>query len=137
MSHEAFQGGLFMFNRTHLLRALLLAATATSMLLASGVADAHAKVVTTTPAANAAVASPTLIQVRFSEAIESKLSSLKLAAADGTAIVVMSMTDARDPATLSIMPTSPLKPGTYTASWSVVSDDGHKTHGTFSFTVRP
>ena len=124
-----------MFKRTHLLRTLLIAGMATAMSLVSGVASAHARVVSTTPAANASVASPSLIQVTFNEAIETKLSSLKLAAADGSAVSVMSMNDAKDPATLSIMPNAPLKAGTYTATWSVVSDDGHKTHGTFSFTV--
>jgi methionine-rich copper-binding protein CopC len=126
-----------MFKRTHSPRAWLLAGAATSMLLASGLAGAHAKLVTTTPAANASVAPPSLIQVRFSEAIETKLSSLKLAAADGSAVTVMSMNEAKDPAALSIMPNSPLKPGAYVATWSVVSDDGHKTQGTFSFTVHP
>jgi methionine-rich copper-binding protein CopC len=118
-------------------RALLLTGAAASMLLASGLASAHAKLVKTAPAANASVAPPSLVQVRFSEAIETKLSSLKLAAADGSAVTVMSMNEAKDPAALSIMPNTPLKPGAYTATWSVVSDDGHKTQGTFSFTVHP
>jgi methionine-rich copper-binding protein CopC len=48
----------------------------------------------------------------------------------------MSMNDTKDPATLSIMPNTTLKAGIYKVTWRVVSDDGHKTQGTFSFTVQ-
>ena len=77
-----------------------------------------------------------MIQAHFNEAIEVKLSSLKVALSDGTAVAVMGMNDAKDPSTLSIMPNSTLKPGTYTATWSVVTDDGHKETGSFKFTVK-
>ncbi|MFI4914728.1 MAG: copper homeostasis periplasmic binding protein CopC [Steroidobacterales bacterium] len=117
-------------------RAALMAGIGASFLLATAQAGAHAKLESTTPAADSTVASPKIIQAHFSEAIEPKLSSFKLAASDGNAIAVMSMNDAKHPATLSIMPNAALKPGAYTVTWSVVSDDGHKTHGAFSFIVR-
>jgi methionine-rich copper-binding protein CopC len=97
---------------------------------------AHAKLVSTTPKADSTVSSPQTIQVHFNEAIEVKLSSLKLIASDGSEVAIMSMNDAKDPATLSIMPNAKLKPGVYTAAWSIVSDDGHKETGTFKFTVQ-
>jgi methionine-rich copper-binding protein CopC len=77
-----------------------------------------------------------MIQAHFDEAIEVKLSSLKLTMSDGMAIPVMSMNDRKDPSTLSIMPNSTLKPGSYTATWSIVTDDGHKETGKFTFTVK-
>ena len=104
--------------------------------MAASQAWAHAKLESTTPAADSAVSSPKTIQAHFSEAIETKLSSLKLTASDGASVPVMSMNDAKDPATLSIMPIAALKPGVYKVTWSAVSDDGHKMQGTFSFTVQ-
>ena len=125
-----------MKTKTVPLHAGILASVATTVLLLAAQANAHAKLESTTPVADATVSSPKNIEVHFSEAIETKLSSLKLTLSDGTAVPVMSMNDAKDPATLSIMPNAALKPGIYKVTWSVVSDDGHKTHGVFSFTVR-
>jgi methionine-rich copper-binding protein CopC len=109
---------------------------ATYLLVAASQSEAHAKLVSVVPAADSTVAAPRMIQVHFDEAIEVKLSSLKLMVSDGMSIAVMSMNDAKDPSTLSIMPNSALKPGVYTATWSVVTDDGHKETGTFKFTVK-
>jgi methionine-rich copper-binding protein CopC len=39
--------------------------------------------------------------------------------------------------TLTAPVTGPLKPGTYTVRWNVLSVDGHKTNGTYTFTVKP
>ena len=105
-------------------------------LLAAGQASAHAKLESTVPKADATVSSPNLIQVHFSEAVETKLSSLKLVGSDGKPVSIMSMNEAKDPATLSIMPNAKLTPGTYTVNWNVVSDDGHKASGSFHFTVK-
>ena len=109
---------------------------AAGLLLASAQVNAHAKLVSVVPAADSTVASPKLIQVQFDEAIEVKLSKLKLTTSDGVAVSIMSMNEAKDPSTLSIMPNATLKPGVYTASWSIVSDDGHKEKGSFKFTVK-
>jgi copper resistance protein C len=109
---------------------------AAGLLLASAQVNAHAKLVSVVPAADSTVASPKLIQVHFDEAIEVKLSKLKLTTSDGVAVSIMSMNEAKDPSTLSIMPNATLKPGVYTASWSIVSDDGHKEKGSFKFTVK-
>ena len=106
------------------------------MLLAASQANAHAKLESTTPKAGSTVSSPKMIQVHFNEAIEVKLSRLKVTMSDGAAVSVMAMNNAKDPSTLSIMPNTTLKPGVYTAAWSIVSDDGHKKKGTFKFTVK-
>lgn len=125
-----------MATKTVRLRAGILASVAATMVLLNAQANAHAKVASTKPTASSTVSSPQVIQVRFNEAIEARLSSLRLTASDGSTVPVKSMNDAKDPATLSIMPKTALKPGLYTATWSAVTDDGHKTHGVFSFTVR-
>ncbi|MEO6081460.1 MAG: copper homeostasis periplasmic binding protein CopC [Steroidobacteraceae bacterium] len=112
------------------------AASTAALLLAAANASAHAKLVSVAPKADSTVASPKLIQAHFNEAVEVKLSTLKLTMPDGMAVSVMGMNDAKDPSTLSIMPNSPLKPGVYTASWSIVTADGHKATGSFKFTVK-
>ena len=125
-----------MTTTTIVTRAGALVGIAASFLLAATQASGHAKLVSTTPKASSTVSSPQIIQVHFDEAIEVKLSSLKLTMSDGTAVSVMGMNDAKDPSTLSIMPNATLKAGVYTAAWSIVSDDGHKESGTFKFTVK-
>ena len=125
-----------MTTMTALFRAAMFISTAAVFALAASQADAHAKLISTTPKADSTVSSPQMIQVHFNEAIEVKLSSMKLTASDGTEIAIMSMNDAKDPSTLSIMPNAKLNPGVYTAAWSIVSDDGHKETGTFKFTVQ-
>jgi methionine-rich copper-binding protein CopC len=104
--------------------------------MAASQAVAHAKLEAETPAADSRVDAPKVIQLHFSEAVEASLSRLKLAANGDTAIAVVPMNDAEDSTTLSIRPIAALKPGIYTVTWSVVADDGHRTSGTYSFTVR-
>lgn len=124
-------------NKLHsLYRGAVLFGLALSLSAVALRVQAHAKVESTTPTADSSVSSPKLIQVHFNEAVEAKMSSIKLTTSDGTAVPIMSMNDAKDPATLSIMPNAPLKAGLYKVTWSAVSDDGHKTQGTFSFTVQ-
>ncbi len=102
----------------------------------ASLSEAHAKLVSTTPVADSSVSSPKVIQVHFNEAVEAKMSSIKLATGDGKLVPVMSMNDVKVPSTLTIMPNTPLKAGLYKITWSAVTDDGHKTQGTFSFTVQ-
>jgi methionine-rich copper-binding protein CopC len=117
-------------------RAAVWVGSAASCLLAASQAVAHAKLEAATPAADSTVDAPKIIQVHFSEAVEASLSRLRLAAGGDIAIAVVPMNDTEDPTTLSIRPIAGLKPGIYTVTWSVVADDGHRTRGTYSFTVR-
>lgn len=117
-------------------RAAVWVGSAASCLLAASQAVAHAKLEAETPAADSTVDAPKVIQLHFSEAVEASLSRLKLAAGGDIAIAAVPMNDAEDPTTLSIRPIAALKPGIYTVTWSVVAEDGHRTRGTYSFTVR-
>lgn len=99
-------------------------------------ASAHAKLIAALPAADSTVAPPKTIEVHFNEAIEIKFSRLTLAASDGKEIAATQVVATADGKTLVMAPVLPLKPGTYTVAWSVVSDDGHKTKGNLHFTVR-
>jgi hypothetical protein len=102
----------------------------------SGLALAHAKLMSSDPAADATVSSPESIHLRFNEAIVAKFSSFKLTDTDGNAVTMMSM-KATDEKSIDAMPISKLAPGLYTVTWAAVStDDGHKTMGSFTFTVQ-
>ena len=99
-------------------------------------AQAHAKLVATTPAAGTKVASPQTVMLQFSEDIAKNLSTVKLTDASGKAVAAMAM-PAPDTKSLSLMPDATLAPGRYTVSWTAVSTaDGGQTTGTFQFTVQ-
>ncbi len=105
-------------------------------LLWSAAVQAHARLVDAYPAPHATVVAPGMIRVQFSEEIAKKFSGLKLSSAGGRP-VAMTAKESQDARTLEGVPASVLTPGIYTVTWTAVStDDGHKTTGTFSFTVK-
>lgn len=116
-------------------RMITMAAAAVAMMW-SALASAHARLVSADPAPNATVSAAQNIHLQFSDEIVAKFSSFRLTDTDGNPVPMMSM-KARDAKSLDAMPTSKLAPGLYTITWTAVStDDGHKTMGTYSFTVQ-
>ena len=106
------------------------------LILALGTAQAHGRLVKTDPAANATVSAPGTIHLEFNEELAQKFSTFKLTDTDGNPVALMSM-PSKDAKVLEAMPSSPLPPGIYTVSWTAVTtDDGHKTTGSYSFTVK-
>jgi copper resistance protein C len=102
---------------------------------AGGEALAHAKLVSSSPAAKQeATPPPTSLMLKFSESIEIKFVQVKLSDASGTTVKTGPVT--QDPAdqTVVIVPLPALlADGEYTVSWQVVAADGHKTKGTYRF----
>jgi methionine-rich copper-binding protein CopC len=99
------------------------------------VSYSHSALESSVPRAGALLSSaPEHLRLKFSEALEPALIKVQL-----------SRNSAPEPMTL--MPTlsadgkeidanlGPLAPGTYLVNWNVVARDGHRTKGTFSFTV--
>ncbi|MFU2318121.1 copper homeostasis periplasmic binding protein CopC [Rahnella sp. PCH160] len=99
---------------------------------------AHAHLKTQTPAADTVVtASPSELSLGFSEGIEPNFSKITLADADNKPVKTGDMTLAANDKTQVVLPLpETLKPGKYRVTWSVVSVDGHKTHGQYRFTVK-
>ena len=89
------------------------------------------------PPAGAAVAvAPALVRLWFDAALEPAFSSLRIQTAHGQPI---NHEEGRvDPgdATLLTVRLPPLASGTYRVLWSVVARDGHRTAGTYTFTVQ-
>lgn len=114
----------------------LVAALGAATLLWGSQAMAHAKLLSSDPSPNAIVATPKSIHLQFSEEIAKKFSNFKLTDTDGNAVNVVAAATS-DAKALDAAPAAALAPGVYTVSWTAVAtDDGHKTSGSFSFTVK-
>lgn len=113
-------------------RPTLFAATLAAGLLAAAGALAHAHLHMSDPAANATVAAPKTLHLMFSEKLEPKFSTVEVVSAGApVAVSVKAVGD-----TLEATPKAPLKAGAYTVNWKVLSVDGHKSDGSYSFTVK-
>jgi len=108
---------------------------AAALLLMGTQAQAHARVVASTPAANATVASPSAISVTFSERVAPTFSGLNVVNAAGATFAVTT-TVSQDGRTLSGRPARALAAGAYVANWHAASPDGHRMTGVIAFTVR-
>ena len=111
-------------------------ALATLAVAISPLASAHASLVDSFPAKGAVVTgSPSEIHLTFNEHVEARFCRVKLVSDAGKNF------DADRPAADKTNPNAiiaavpVLKPGKYSARWTAVGSDGHKTHGDFSFTV--
>jgi copper resistance protein C len=104
----------------------------------TGQALAHAKMTTEVPAANASVTpAPTQLTLKFSEELELKLSGITLTGPDKKAVALGTASlDPKDAATLVVPVSATLAAGKYTVEWHALSKDGHKTKGSYSFTVK-
>jgi copper resistance protein C len=105
-------------------------------LIANTSAFAHAHLESTTPAADATLATaPAEVTIALSEAIEAKFSTIEVKDAKGARVDNADVHLAPDNAKRLIVSLKPLLPGRYKVDWKVTSVDTHKTHGSFSFTV--
>jgi copper resistance protein C len=103
-------------------------------LLAAGPAAAHAKLVSATPAENAAGAAPRQIVLRFNEKLQAKFSGFEVTT--GGAVVPLKVSVGEDRLSLVGVPAKPLNPGAYQVKWHAVTADTHRMQGDYSFTVR-
>jgi copper resistance protein C len=88
------------------------------------------------PVDGTAAAAPTEIRLSFSETVISKFSSVELRDQSGMKIATGKVaTDAKDEKQLVVPLQVPLKAGTYTVKWAVVTADTHRVNGTYSFKV--
>lgn len=106
-----------------------------ALMLVATQADAHARVVASTPAANAAIASPGAIAVTFSERVAPAFSGLVVVDAAGAEFPVAT-TVSENGRTVSGRTARPLTAGAYSLNWHAASSDGHRMTGSIAFTVR-
>jgi methionine-rich copper-binding protein CopC len=103
-----------------------------------GQALAHAHLTSEVPAANASVSpSPTQLTLKFSEELELKLSGVTITGPDKKEVALGTASlDPKDGATLIVPISASLAAGKYTVAWHALSKDGHKTNGSYAFTVK-
>jgi copper resistance protein C len=99
---------------------------------------AHAKLATESPLSNAVLlASPNELALTFSEAIELGFSQVTLMDSNKNPITIAKpRLDEHNPNQVRIQLPQPLGADIYEVQWHVLSVDGHKTSGSYSFTVK-
>jgi methionine-rich copper-binding protein CopC len=113
----------------------------------AGMASAHPKLVSSSPAANATVTAPSDVVLRFSEPLIGKFSGASLSMTsmvmDGKMMEMPmdmgAMTAALDPSNnkvLVLKPKTRWMVGGYKLDWHAVSTDTHRVTGTLTFTVK-
>ena len=106
--------------------------------LTSAGAFAHAHLQQPLPAAGSEVdASPQALTLNFSEGIETQFSGVTLTGPQQKAIPLgKPVRSDNNKAQLTVPVEQALTPGAYTVDWHVVSVDGNKTKGQYTFTVK-
>lgn len=113
-----------------------------SGLLLSSLAQAHPKLLSSTPAEGADGTAPGKIELHFSENLLTKFSGAKLVMTEmpGMAHSPMPMkakvSAGSDPKSMLITPLAPLPAGTYQVQWRAVSSDTHPITGNVTFKVK-
>ncbi|POT59323.1 CopC domain-containing protein YobA [Citrobacter amalonaticus] len=119
----------------HSLRYAILALAAT---MTAPVAWAHAHLTSQYPAAKAEVSSaPQALTLNFSEGIEPGFSGATITGPKQEKIKTQPAKRNQQDETQMIIPLDEsLNSGSYTVDWYVVSVDGHKTKGQYTFSVK-
>lgn len=114
-------------------------AATTVLALAAGPALAHAKLLSEVPTAEsdpAAQPAPqplTDLRLSFSEALNLAFCKLSVTDRTGKAVSLGALALDQDNKVLIAPLGGPLPVGDYTVDWTVVSDDGHKSSGSYTF----
>lgn len=111
---------------------------ATSLLLVASMGQAwgHAHPVQQTPAPDTTISAPAAVTIVYTEPIEAALSRLNVLDAQGKQVNTAKahVTDSNHKSLEVALPK--LSPGQYKVQWVAVADDGHRTHGGYTFTVK-
>jgi methionine-rich copper-binding protein CopC len=97
-------------------------------------AFAHAHLVASTPAPNAAVQGPDIpFDLRFNSRVDPQRSTLTLVTADGH---TRRLSADKQSSEASLHTHAQLSPGSYVLRWQALSTDGHITRGEIPFSVK-
>ena len=107
-------------------------------------AAAHTALVSSSPAANATVAAPTKIELRFNEAVIGATARAEIAMtgmpgmANHAPMAITGFTAqiGKDRKSMTLLLRRPLMAGTYQVRWTAAGADTHRMSGNFNFTVR-
>jgi methionine-rich copper-binding protein CopC len=100
-------------------------------------ANAHPKLVKSSPAANAAIDdSPKELRLSFNEELVAKFSGVEVKTSRGRRSMSAPAPDSADKKQLVVPVPTPLAEGAYEVEWHAVAADTHRIHGSYSFTVK-
>ena len=110
----------------------------------AGTAQAHTRLMSSSPAANTTVAKPGKVVLNFNERVVVNFTgaNLVMTSMPGMAghqlMAITGFTSAMsaDGKTLTLQMRRALTAGTYQLKWHAVGDDTHRTQGAFSFAVK-
>ena len=112
-------------------------------LVAPQIAAAHTQLVSSSPAANATVAAPTKIELRFNEAVigATARATIAMTGMPGMANhapmkIPYTAAMGKDGKSMTLALKRALVPGTYKVKWSAAGADTHRMGSEFSFTVK-
>lgn len=113
-------------------------------LAAPQIAAAHTRLVSSSPAANATVAAPTKIELRFNEAIVGATARAEIAMTGmpgmashaPTPVTGFTAQMGKDRKSMTLMLRRALSAGTYQVTWTAAGADTHRMSGNLTFTVR-
>ena len=104
----------------------------------AGQAFAHAHLKSSVPADKSTVAAaPTELDLTFTEGLNLKFSGVTVTSPDKAAVKTGDAMLMQGDTVLMVPISETLAAGTYTVEWHVLSTDGHKTTGNYTFTVKP
>jgi len=121
----------------------VIAVALSSGLLISGMAQAHPKLLSSSPTDGAEGAAPEKIELRFSENLMTQFSGAKLMMTGMPGMsthspmpVSAKVSGSQDPKAMVITPNAPLTAGNYQVQWRAVSSDTHPVTGNVTFKVK-
>jgi methionine-rich copper-binding protein CopC len=104
----------------------------------TGAAYAHAHLEAALPAVNGTVkTAPTELDLKFSEELNLKFTGVKVTGPDKKEVKTENAMLMGGDKTFMVNLPEGLAAGTYRVEWHALSQDGHKTHGSYTFTVKP
>jgi methionine-rich copper-binding protein CopC len=123
---------------------LIFTAPVLAALAFAGTAQAHTRLLSSSPAANATVSKPGRVVLSFNERVVANFTGVNLVMtsmpgmASHQPMPITGFTSAMsaDGKTLTLQMRRALTAGTYQLKWHAVGDDTHRMVGTFSFTVK-
>ncbi|QKD05252.1 copper homeostasis periplasmic binding protein CopC [Mesorhizobium loti] len=111
---------------------------AIASLALSGAAHAHAHLESALPPVNGTVkTAPNQLDLKFSEELNLKFTGVKVTGPDKKAVKTDGDMLMDGEKTFMVDLPAGLGAGTYKVEWHALSQDGHKTHGDYKFTVKP